>query len=171
MQQIKWHIETRNVSTLKEWIKNPRKLTNKGLADLTKSIDKFGLAEPIVINTDGTILGGHARVKVLKAKGEKECDCYVPDRLLTEKEVEEINIRLNANIAGEFEWEALVKDWDVEKLSEWGLDVPVLKEIKDLSEKLESQYKIEIECSSEDEQEKLYNEFQKRNLSCRILTL
>ena len=125
MQQIKWHIETRNVSTLKEWIKNPRKLTNKGLADLTKSIDKFGLAEPIVINTDGTILGGHARVKVLKAKGEKECDCYVPDRLLTEKEVEEINIRLNANIAGEFEWEALVKDWDVEKLSEWGLEVPL----------------------------------------------
>ncbi len=121
---FEWHIEKREVSSLKEWGKNPRKLMTKGLEDLTNSINKFGLAEPIVINTDGTICGGHGRKKVLTLAKIKECDCYVPDRELTEDEFRELNIRLNANIAGEFDWEVLANEWDVDQLNDYGLDTP-----------------------------------------------
>lgn len=135
--KIAWHTETRKLSDLKEWDRNPRLITEKGIADLTRSIDKFGLAEPIVINTDGLILGGHARYKVLKAKGETECACYVPDRQLTPEEVEEINIRLNANIAGTWDFETLANEWDEEKLTDWGLEIPEFKNDSASSEEKE----------------------------------
>jgi ParB-like chromosome segregation protein Spo0J len=139
---------------------------------LLKSITDFPQMlkiRPLVIDEKNMVLGGNMRLKALVELGWKKVPVIRAKNLTADQKREFI---AKDNIGyGEWEWEALVKDWDVEKLSEWGLDVPVLKEIKDLSEKLESQYKIEIECSSEDEQEKLYNEFQKRNLSCRILTL
>src|SRR3990167_570980 len=122
LMNIKWHIEKWTILDLKEWAKNPRLLTKKGIEYLTQSISKFGLAEPIVINTDGTILGGHARVKVLKLQGETECDCYVPDRTLTEREVEEINIRLNANTAGIWDIERLANEWELSDLKDWGMN-------------------------------------------------
>jgi len=55
---IKWTVETRKLSELKAYEKNPRRITEKGLSDLIKSLELFGLAEPIVINRDDTIVGG-----------------------------------------------------------------------------------------------------------------
>jgi site-specific DNA-methyltransferase (adenine-specific) len=123
--KIKWHSEVWKLADLTEWDKNPRILKEKGVSDLDKSIEKFGLAEPVVINTDGLIIGGHGRFKVIQAQGETECDCYVPSRTLKEKEVKELNIRLNANIAGEFNWEQLANEWEAEELVDWGLDLPL----------------------------------------------
>lgn len=120
--KINWEIQTVLLSKLKPFEYNPRKITDKGLKDLSASIDKFGLAEPIVINTDMIIIGGHARYFALKQKNIKECDCYVPDRQLTEKEVKELNIRLNKNIAGEFDFDILANSFEIEDLKEWGFE-------------------------------------------------
>lgn len=121
--KITWTISKRTVDELRPYHKNPRVITEESIKDLEKSIDKFGLAEPIVIQPDGLIIGGHARWLVLKKKGETHVDCYVPDRILSEKELDEINIRLNANIAGVFDWDKLANEWDMAELRDWGLDV------------------------------------------------
>ena len=117
---IKWKLVTKKVNELKAYHKNPRNITEQGLKDLKKSVDKFGLAEPIVINLDLTIIGGHGRVLTLKANGTKECDCYIPNRKLTAKEVEELNIRLNKNIAGVFDFDILANQFEMDDLLEWG---------------------------------------------------
>ncbi len=117
---IKWKLEKRKLSELKPYKKNPRNITEQGLKDLKKSIDKFGLAELITINVDNTIIGGHARYQTLKASGVKECDCLVPDRKLNAKEVEELNIRLNKNIAGVFDFDILANEFEIPDLLEWG---------------------------------------------------
>ena len=119
---MKWHLENRKISSLKEWEKNPRTLTEKGLKDLSKSIKKFGCAEPIIINTDGSICGGHGRKKVLEQLGIDSVDCYIPDRELTAKEFEELNIRLNKNIAGIFDMDKLANEFEIEDLKEWGFE-------------------------------------------------
>jgi DNA modification methylase len=119
---MEWHIEKRKLTDLIPYKHNPRKITEKGKADLKKSIDKFGLAEPIVINTDNVIIGGHARYFVLQERGDTECECYVPERQLTEQECKELNIRLNKNIAGEFDWDILANEFELEDLKEWGFD-------------------------------------------------
>lgn len=120
-KKITWTLEKRKLEQLNPYEHNPRKLTEKGMADLKKSIDKFGLAEPIIINTDNTIIGGHARYfTLLKDKNILFADCYVPDITLTPEEVKELNIRLNKNIAGEFDLDILAAAFEFDKLVDWG---------------------------------------------------
>jgi site-specific DNA-methyltransferase (adenine-specific) len=69
---MKWKIQTKLISDLKEWDKNPRILSENKLKHLEESIKKFGCAEPIVINTDNTICGGHGRKKILPTKRNRQ---------------------------------------------------------------------------------------------------
>ena len=56
---IEWHNEKRKIKELVPYVSNPRQITEKQAEDLKKSLDKFGLAASLVINTDNTIIGGH----------------------------------------------------------------------------------------------------------------
>ena len=123
MPKIIWKIKKISIEELKEWDNNPRKLTKKGLSDLKKSISKFGLAEPLVVNLDNNICGGHGRKQALIALGIKEVDCYIPNRRLTEAEFKELNIRLNKNIAGDWDFDILNSDDFLRAdLSDWGFE-------------------------------------------------
>lgn len=122
MTKIKWSLERRSLNTLTPYKDNPRIIKGKKLEDLKTSLSKFGLAEPIVINIDGTIIGGHGRYYALKAQGEEWADCYVPDITLDDKQVKELNIRLNKNIAGEWDFEVLANAFDTDELKQWGFE-------------------------------------------------
>ena len=122
MDSIKWHLEKRNIDELFHYAKNPRKFTKEGLKTLSSSIDKIGFAQPINITLDNIILSGNARFEVLKSRGVKQVDVYVPNRQLTAKEQQEIVVRMNANEAGSWDFEALMEDFAFEDLEEWGLD-------------------------------------------------
>jgi len=102
MLPIEWHIEKRKISELKDYSKNPRTLSKDQEAHLRQSLTKFGLIDKPIINTDNTIIGGHQRKRTLKKMGLKEIEVNVPSRPLDEKEIEELNIRLNKN-TGSFE--------------------------------------------------------------------
>ena len=84
MAKINWTLKNKKVSELKENPKNPRSLTKKGLEDLEKSMVKFGVAEPLVVNQGDMICGGHGRKKVLEKLNIKTVDCYYPNRKLTQ---------------------------------------------------------------------------------------
>ena len=99
LEKIKWHTEIRNLADLKPWEKNPRKASARQMEQIGTSLDRFGLVCPIVINTDGLIIGGHRRREHLLSKGIVEDDVRVPHRLLTEDEAEELSLRLNQNHA------------------------------------------------------------------------
>ena len=172
---MKWKTQRIEVSKLKEWDKNPRKLSEKGLNDLKKSIKKFGIAEPLVVNSDFVICGGHGRLKVLQDLDIESVDCYVPERQLTQKEFEELNIRLNKNIAGDWDINKLIEEFNIDNLIDWGFDENELKienlteELKPKDIKTKSIYEIVIECENELEQEQIYNEIN-GIYKCRILT-
>lgn len=146
---INWKIEKRNIEQLKGYDKNPRKFTKKGLEDLRKSLENCGDANIITINADNTVLGGHARLQVMKELGYKEVDVKVPDRLLTEKECEEIIIRLNANTAGEWDFEKLELDFDIEELNKWGLDIDINIDIDNSTKEAIEEEKPEIKFTEE----------------------
>lgn len=98
---------------------NPRQATEKQFEDLKKSIQKFGIVDPIIVNkrTQG-IVGGHFRVEVAKSLDIDEVPCVYVD--LTDEEEKELNIRLNQN-TGSWDWDKLAgleKDF----LVEWGFD-------------------------------------------------
>jgi ParB-like chromosome segregation protein Spo0J len=122
---MKWKLEKRKITELKEYGKNPRQLSKKQAEHLEQSLERFGQCEPIVINTCGTIIGGHQRIRTLRKLKAKEVDVYVPEETLSEKQVEELNIRLNKNV-GDWDFDILANCWDTEDLLKWGFDAPEL---------------------------------------------
>jgi ParB family chromosome partitioning protein len=92
---ISWKSEKRKISELNPAPYNPRELTEIQAKDLSTSLERFNLADPIIINTNNRIIGGHQRINILKQAGDIEVDVRVPSRELTEHEEKELNIRLN----------------------------------------------------------------------------
>ena len=123
MKKITWKTEKRLLSELVPWDKNPRSLSEDQAEKLQDSLDKFGLVDPPIINTDNLIIGGHQRSKVMSLMStfgkDAKIDVRVPSRELTKWEVEELNIRLNKN-TGSWEFDVLANNFDVEDLMDWG---------------------------------------------------
>ena len=86
---------------------NPRKALKPGDAEYEKiknSISEFGYCEPVIVNSDMTIIGGHQRVTVLQDLGYTEIDCVVIEIDKTKEKA--LNIALN-KITGEWNKELL----------------------------------------------------------------
>lgn len=121
MSDITWSLHEFALSELTEYEKNPRQLTETEYKQLKTSLDKFGLIDKPIVNLDttNTIIGGHQRKHVLEHEGAKTVTCWIPSRELTEREVEELNIRLNKNTGG-WDWDALANNFEVPDLLQWG---------------------------------------------------
>ena len=95
---------------------NPRKKLKAGDKEYEKiknSITEFGYVEPIIVNKDMTIIGGHQRVTVLKDLGYDEVECVVVDLDKTKEKA--LNVALN-KITGEWNKELLadlIKDLEM----------------------------------------------------------
>lgn len=142
-----WHLEIRKLSTLKDHPKNPRQITGNAEEQLMQSIKRFGFPEKIIINIDGTIIGGHQRKRILKKLGYKEIECWVPNKKLNEKQVDELNIRLNKN-QGDWDYDILANEWEFPDLEAWGFDTAqLLEENKEASDNnLEKKVKLKKTC-------------------------
>ena len=100
---------------------NPRKALTPEDSEYQKikrSIEEFGYVDPIIINEDGTIIGGHQRCTVLKDLGYEEVDVVVVSLdkqivSLDKQREKALNIALN-KITGE---------WDELKLKDLLLDL------------------------------------------------
>src|SRR3990172_1999968 len=80
--------------------KNPRTISKSQMGALSRSLDRWGVVEPIVVNKDGTIIGGHQRYESLRKAGVKKVACVVLD--LSVSEAHALNLALN-RISGEFD--------------------------------------------------------------------
>ena len=88
---------------------NPRKqLTpeDEEYQKIKNSIETFGYVDPIIINSDRTIIGGHQRATVLQDLGWTEADCIIVD--MDKDKEKALNVALN-KITG---------SWDFEKLAQ-----------------------------------------------------
>ena len=84
------------VSVLKPAEYNPRKKLKPGDKEYEKiknSIQEFGFADPLVVNKDMTIIGGHQRLSVAMELGYTEVPCAVVD--VDKVREKALNIALN----------------------------------------------------------------------------
>jgi site-specific DNA-methyltransferase (adenine-specific) len=118
-------IQKSKVSEIKLNPNNPRLIKDDKFTKLVQSIKDFPEMldiRPIVVNSDMVILGGNMRFKACKEAGLKEVPIIVADNL-TEEQQREFLIKDNTS-GGEWDFEMLANEWDVEQLEEWGLDIP-----------------------------------------------
>lgn len=107
-------IEKRKLSDLKPAAYNPRKALTPADPEYQKikrSIETFGYVDPMIINFDGTIIGGHQRHTVLSDLGYSEVECVVLD--LNKEDEKALNVAMN-KISGE---------WDTNKLKDLLVDL------------------------------------------------
>lgn len=170
------------LSSLKPLENNPFKKKDddqiKKIGESIKSFERMMSIRKIIIDENNEILGGNKRFFALKKLGYKEVPDEWVDQVLdlTEEQKKEFIVKDNSHWGSEWdvdmleEWGVDFDAWGVENI-EWGKKLENAEDDIDLSNEIEIGYKIEINCSSEFEQEKLYNEFIERGIECRLLTL
>lgn len=99
-------ITTLSIKKLKPAEYNPRKIDQDELQRLATSIKEFGFVDPVIVNKDMTIIGGHQRVKAAKLLGWSDVPCNVLDLTKTQERV--LNLALN-KISGRWDEELLTK--------------------------------------------------------------
>lgn len=116
---IEWTLTTLSLKNLKPHAKNPRQINKDQAKHLEELIKKFGLIDKPIVNLDNMIIGGHQRIKILKKLKLKEVQCWVPDHLLSEEEIDHLCIGLNLN-QGSFDFDILANEWNPIDLLKWG---------------------------------------------------
>lgn len=134
-------VEYVSIDTLVPADYNPRRITAADRKDIKASLEKFGFAEPIIVNKNpdrlNVIVGGHQRVTVAKEElGYTEVPCVFVN--LSLKEEKELNVRLNKN-QGRWDFDALQEFFDKDWLKGVGfLDSELSFWVSDFQKKFES---------------------------------
>lgn len=154
---------------------NPRLVKDDKFKKLVQSIKDFPQMldiRPIVVNKDMIVLGGNMRLKACKEAGLKEIPIIKAEDL-TDEQQREFIIKDNVGY-GEWDWSMIANEWDEQVLEHWGLDIPIFKdseEREDLSDNIKQDFRIEVVCKDEMEQEQKYNKLIEMGYECRLLTL
>lgn len=119
MQEINWTLVVYPIKSLKPHPKNPRQMSCEHSQHLENFIKKFGLIDKPIINKDLTIIGGHQRIKIFKKMGSKNIECWVPDVMLEQEDIDHLCIGLNL-YKGDWNYDCLADNWEVLDLLKWG---------------------------------------------------
>ena len=161
--------------------KNPRFIRDNKYKQLVESISntpEMMKARPLIVHQQGekyVVLAGNMRLRAMRELKWHECPCAITAEGTEAKKLREYAIKDNVAF-GEDDMDLLANEWDLEELTEWGMDlnfpdVVEDKEPKEPNINLETEFRLEIVCENESEQEKMYNELIDRGFVCRVLTL
>lgn len=109
---------------------NPRWIKDSKFEKLVKSIKEFPEMlelRPIVVDENMTILGGNMRYKACVEAGLKEIPIIIANKL-SETQKKEFIIKDNIGF-GEWDWDILSNEWNVDELNNWSLDVPKWEDV------------------------------------------
>jgi site-specific DNA-methyltransferase (adenine-specific) len=136
------------INSIKTNPKNPRLIKDDKFKKLVNSIKEFPQMlelRPIVVDENNIILGGNMRHKACIEAGLKEV-YIVQAKDLTEQQKDEFIVKDNVGF-GEWDWDILANEWDTDKLTDWGLDLPLDVSVQEL-EAEEDNYEIPNEINT-----------------------
>jgi len=103
---------------------NPRIIKDEKFKQLVKSIKDFPQMlelRPLVVDENNVILGGNMRYRAMVEAGLKDAKVIVAEGL-TDEQKKEFIIKDNLSF-GEWDWNILANEWEIEQLENWGLDI------------------------------------------------
>jgi len=108
--------------------KNPRFIRDESYRKLLKSLqdDEWMLGlKPLIVYKHGEkyiIIGGNMRYRAMSELGYAEAPCKVIPESVTAAQLRACVIKDNSSF-GEWELEELLRDWNLQELQDWGLDI------------------------------------------------
>lgn len=119
-----------SIRSLRPSAYNPQKISPEAMAELKRSVKKFELVDPLIVNAAPSrrniVIGGHMRLRAAKELGFAEVPVVYVNIPGIERE-KELNIRLNKN-TGEFDWD-LLANFDEAFLKDVGFSSEELDEV------------------------------------------
>ena len=118
-------IKTVNISEPKPNEHNPRYINKANFKKLVNSLKEFPKmleVRPLVVDENMVVLGGNMRLKALTEAGFKE---VLVHQVLdwTDDEKNQFIIKDNSSF-GSWDWEILANEWNMQKIVDWGVDLP-----------------------------------------------
>lgn len=108
---------------------NPRFIRDEKYKKLIKSLqdnpEMTALRELLVFEQSGkyVIIGGNMRYRAMKELGYKETICKIIPAGTPVEALKAYTIKDNAGF-GEWDFEQLANDWDLDQIESWGVDIP-----------------------------------------------
>lgn len=170
-------IEYLPIKALKPYEKNTRKHQKKDVDNIARSIEKFGMNDPIGIWKDNIIVEGHGRMLACKQLGMTDVPCVRLDHL-TDEQRREYAIAHNAT--------AELSEWDLDilpdelaelDLSAFDFDFDGSLDEDDTETKerdeitLNESASVVVECSDDEEAEAIFENLSEEGYKCHISTL
>ena len=130
-------MEYRKVSDIVELEQNPRTISKKDFKRLKTSIENnpdYFEARPLILSDrtgELVVIAGNQRLKVAKHLKHDQVPTYLLKDLTKERE-NEIIIRDNIS-NGEWDFDILANEWDLDALKFYGLELPNIKPTEELS--------------------------------------
>lgn len=112
------------LSEIKRNPDNPRLIKDNKYKKLVTSIIEFPEMleiRPIVVNDDMVVLGGNMRLKACQEAKLREVPIIKASKLTAEQQREFI-VKDNVGF-GEWDWDMVANEWDLDKIQDWGMDV------------------------------------------------
>jgi len=110
--------------------KNPRLLKDDKFKKLVKSIkddpEMLQLREVIAydLNSELIVIAGNMRLGACKELGIKEIPVKILPQDTSVEKLKAYTIKDNLGY-GEWSWDDIANEWDMEQLEDWGLDLPI----------------------------------------------
>jgi len=107
-------IEIADITSIKPYENNPRKLSEKAIEKVAMSLKEYGFRQPIVVDKDRVIVAGHTRFRASKKLGLKQVPISIIDNL-TEEQINAYRIADNRT-AEESEWDSELLKMEIKEL-------------------------------------------------------
>lgn len=194
MQKNREVVEMRNVARLKPFAKNARTHSKEQIEQLAAAIREFGFTTPILISPEGEIRAGHGRLEAARALGMTEVPTLIVGADWSPEKVRAYVIADN-KLALNADWDIDLLAAELGELEALDFDISLtgfsLEEIGTLTfgeesdprggpagseielppeSKYREQYGVIVICKDESDQKRVFEDFSKRGLSCRVVT-
>lgn len=190
---------TGKITDLRQDDRNANSHKERGKELLQKSLHELGAGRSVLADANNVLIAGNNTVEtaisegitktiVVETTGDtlvvvKRTDLDLNDPGEAGRKARQMALIDNAAALEGIEWDVeavqeIEEQWGFEA-QEWGVefggeenDLPDSSgNTKDLSNDIDSSFRVEVECISEREQEKLFNDLTNQGYKCRLLTL
>ena len=122
--KIIWTNERRKLGDLIPWEINPRQIKSEQAKRLVESLDEFAQIETIAVGPNNEVYNGHQRLRVWITEhgADYEVDVRVSSRSLTEDERKKLTVYLHKGATGEFDFDLLANNFEIDDLLDWGFE-------------------------------------------------
>ena len=171
-------IEYVDIGELKTYANNAKIHTAEQIEQIKKSIEEFGMNDPIAVWKNNEIIEGHGRLIACTELGYEKVPVIRLDDLSDEERRAYMLVHNKLTMNTDFDIDILEQEIEEIRnidMNAFGFDLASVEEsmneISNHSELLQGTFQIVVDCENEEQMEQYYDQITRLGIECRTSTL